>query len=152
MSEGQDSKSKRGTKTLENGAVYDLDAGRIVKAPTRPPFSDPEFARDVTLARWKRNREAFIEGAAKALNVPTNDADVIRAIAEKVAANLRDSKNSRGTAELARFLVEHAKLLPHDEAGQGNAATFSPKEIRVLLRILRENPDVIEGEVSTDEE
>lgn len=99
-------------KIFKNGTVYDMDAKRIIVAPSpeHAPINSSN-AKAIAQKRWDTAREAFAEGMAVGMGkkAPT---DAWGAIGRKAAELLNETKSVRGFADLARFTGEASGAIP----------------------------------------
>ena len=95
------------TKTLSNGAIYDIDQGRIVQGAAITSSQASALAR----RRWDKQRQAAADGVVQAIRdagllpaIDDPDVGAWAVIHAKLTTLLLDTDNPRGAADLARFL------------------------------------------------
>lgn len=106
----EDTQVEPRTKTLANGAVYDLDKKRIVSGA----LLTSDKAKELVQVRIERKRERIIAGANAALGKSQDweapqDMDFVEAIAE-VAAMKALNPDDPKSIEAAKFLLQEAGL------------------------------------------
>lgn len=146
------------TKILRNGAVYDLDKGRIV---ANPGGGNSAFTPETSLKAKERlaelKREAVIRGAARALEKTgewdtPSDVDVIEAISEAVTMKALNPDNPK-QVDAARFVFQEsgmAESQPKPSDSDQQFAEISGALFAVLdvLRDAIQPREIVDGTVT----
>lgn len=131
-------------KTLKNGAIYDLDKGRIVSSVNVTTKITPERSVEMQSRRQELKQQRIMAGAAKTLErsgdwETPNDMDVVEAIAEAVMMNALNP-DSKKQIDAAKFILTEAGLSSARERGGSdvspNAITAPPAALAELLDII----------------
>ena len=108
-------------KILKNGAVYDLDKGRIVANPGGGTTAITQAnATELINSRWERYRNSAVEGLAAAGAV-NNRVDAWAWIVEKQAGLAADPDRGRASTEAARFVGSAVGAMPERGAAGANS-------------------------------
>ena len=109
------------TKVLKNGAVYDLDKGRIVANPGGGTTAITQAnATELINSRWERYRNSAVEGLAAAGAV-NNRVDAWAWIVEKQAGLAADVEKGRSSTEAARFVGSAVGAMPDRGSAGANS-------------------------------
>jgi len=122
------------TKVLKNGAIYDMDKGRIVANPGGGKYAiTSETASEFHAKRQERKREAIIRGAnavaAEGGKYDGTDLDFIEAIAEVQTIKALNPDDPKST-DAARFILQ--------ESGLAEAKQVQATPAEAVTDILRE--------------
>jgi phage FluMu protein gp41 len=131
-------------RVLRNGAIYDNEAKRIVKAPENNTINQ-ENAREMLALRWEKARQAvaagMIEGAASIKDIsPSNvtEYDAVSLMAANLT-NIAATKQDRAAIEAFRAVSQAAGLV--QERGQQVSSDAPALQINVsgdaLARLLQ---------------
>jgi len=141
-------------KTLKNGAVYDLDIGRIVSGKGITTKITKENSIAYHSRRLERKRERIEAGARAAVDAAMPDAftgeadDWIEAVAQAVTEKALDSDNPK-QVDAARFLLTETGLAERTAEAQrgGEGGGVSPvAAVALLIRIEQARGQVVEVE------
>jgi len=140
-------------RLLKSGALYDMEAGRIVENPNGGKYA---FTRESSLAVWQQRREKFkkswMRGLADTLPEDATDEEIVEGALDGTEVLVRHMKreflksgNIRGLAEAIRALI--APLLgpqvEDDEPARREAMVL--RQIFVLARNVE--AEVTDGEI-----
>lgn len=152
----EDTQIQPRTKVLKNGAVYDLDKGRIVANPGGGTGAfTPETSRKAKEILAEKKREAIVRGASRVLvrsgewETP-NNLDVAEAIAEAVMLKALNPENPK-QVDAARFIMQESGIAESQTPTSEDAQQFAAigdavVQIVAFLREIHEPRDVIDGE------
>lgn len=141
----EDTQVEPRTKTLANGAIYDLDKGRIIANPGGGTAAiTKENSSAYHARRQELKQQRILAGAAKALEAgmpgawtTPDEGDVVEAIAEAVMQNALNP-DSKKQIDAAKFILNEAGLSSSRE--RGNAEVSTPGAItadpETLMRLL----------------
>jgi hypothetical protein len=114
-------------RVLPNGAIYDNEAGYIVKAPENN-IINKENASAMANLRWQRAREAAAAGLAGAVadvrKVSPSNVTEYDAYAEMTRnlGNMAMTGKDRSAVEAFRAVSQAAGLVPDKQSGGGDAS------------------------------
>lgn len=137
------------TKVLKNGAVYDLDKGRIVANPGGGTTAiTSETASQLHARRQELKQQRLMAGAAKVLErlgdwTDPNDMDVVEAVGEAVMENAINP-DSKKQIDAAKFLFTEAGLTVaqsrrENAADAPNSITGSPEALMQLVTMIEQD-------------
>lgn len=100
-------------RTLKNGAIYDMEAKRIVANPPGGPTTAITQSNAVAMAsaRWDNYRTRAELGAAAGAKRDTS-LDAWQWVVEKQTELAGDTSNGRASTEAARFVAQSLDALP----------------------------------------
>lgn len=116
------------TKVLSNGAVYDLDKGRIVANPGGGKYAiTSDNARDMVNIRMEQKRARLVAGANAAVKsggeFDGRDMDFVEAIGEAVTLAALDPTSSQ-QVKAAEFLFREAGIGERQAVQDGAGGTI----------------------------
>jgi hypothetical protein len=132
-------------KVLKNGAVYDLDAKRIVANPPGGPTTAINQSNTVAMAQLRA--EKYRQAAAAAVGRATGGLTPFAGwgiIVERQAALATDIDKGRSSTEAARFVGSAIGIIGQEarserqEAGQSGVGPLPGDTLRALLADLRD--------------
>jgi len=139
-------------RTLKNGAIYDLEAGRIAANPpggTTTAITQANAAAMAT-SRWDKVYKAARHGMRTASGSPSS----LRALSNMVEAQYKlavDTEKGRASTEAARYVAQQAGYMPSERTsgveipGDGGVLALSMGAIvhimAGILPILRNSGD-----------
>jgi hypothetical protein len=132
-------------KTLKNGAVYDLDQGRIVSAANVTTKITPERSVELLSRRQELKRQRILAGAARTLERgewdKATDLDVAEAIGEAVMMKALNPDNAK-QVDAARFILTESGLSEaQQQAGTTNNTVNMigvPEELLAVITEIRD--------------
>jgi hypothetical protein len=155
-----DSTTQANTRVLSNGAVYDLDAKRIVANPGGGKYAiTSETASEYHAMRQERKREAVARGAMAAVTdrfperLGNTDLDYIEAIAQQVTYKALDKRDPK-QVDAARFVfsetgnLEARQIELQQAPTQVNVAVVVASSVaeRVLRLVLAEQAPIVDAD------
>jgi hypothetical protein len=157
-----DTQTEPRLKTLKNGAVYDLDKGRIVANPGGGKSAiTPERSRELREMRAAKTaaliRKRITEATAKVSTLPINStAEAVADVAGILWAEIVLNQNEYARDRLAAFkeLSERAEMTSKDKREEpqktmSDALAAAVPALVALLREAQQPPrDVVDGTVT----
>jgi hypothetical protein len=122
------------TRVLANGAVYDLDRGRIIAAPPndRQPINQ-ESARDFHVYRQRKQQQAELAAQHGLARIVPGNPSALRAWAEIVEAQAKQAKSGKAHSDAnARFVGQATGFLQD----QRKAAPTSFENAKIQVNVL----------------
>jgi len=154
MEETQEDQAKPRTRILENGAVYDIDKGRIVANPGGGKYAITAQNSSAYHARRQEiKQQKLLEGAAKHLQKASksvelpSDMQVVEAIGTAVMEKALDPKSVK-QVDAARFILQESGLAESQQQPAQPGSVHALLGAAVLEYIRRQISSVSEIAIS----
>lgn len=144
------------TKVLKNGAIYDLDKGRIVSSKAVTTKITSENSAEYLSKRLEKKRDAIMRGAnavvAEGGKFDGTDLDFVEAVAEAAAIKALNPDDPK-QIDAARFLLTEAGLSEQQQKQQPDAGSTVADIMRQVAAVagalarMAEAVDVVQGDV-----
>jgi hypothetical protein len=90
-------------RVLANGAWYNMDTKRIVRAPTRGNIENQAQASELANIRWRKAQAAAVQGL-RDVSTKGSSLDAWRNIVRRQAELAQDTGKGRASTEAAKFI------------------------------------------------
>jgi hypothetical protein len=143
------------TKTKANGAIFDAQTGKIIQAPTVPPFNKPEIrakAAETKRKRYEMTQNRLLRGmmektAAMGLMPPDAPAgEMVQAVGcSMMDVVLNPQEDPRARETVRKGLFQDAGLTPRayakDDAPEGGARISIDLSVDTIAAIMQNMAD-----------
>jgi hypothetical protein len=143
------------TKTLANGAIYDLDTKKLIAGPAVPPFTKPEVrakAQETKRKRYEMTQNRLLRGmmektAAMGLMPPDAPAgEMVQAVGcSMMDVVLNPQEDPRARETVRKGLFQDAGLTPRayakDDAPEGGARISIDLSVDTIVAIRQNMAD-----------